>query len=385
MQLYHTCDICGGTKLKNALSGNESDELEQESMRVARSIYDGTIEKPFDKKMAVMVSSKLSEAITEGYGNNLPSVAWNSPDYNMLINLERNVYSFSAAKNYQQLKAMTEAMKDGDNVRSWSDYRKEVARINDVFNSNWLRTEYDTAIGSAQMAGKWVQFERDKDIYENLEYDTAGDSKVRPAHAVLDGVTLPKDDPFWNTYYPPNGWKCRCDVRQTKKQQTEVPGIDVDKTVPKLFRTNLAKSGLAFPNDHAYYNGKPDNKSAVMQIQRTIMTEWGKEFLKGSTVHNSTLGDVEFTNTGIKEAINQPHKHYVEKNFALFHVQAAIINAKEGDIISMSDQKGKDTGSASRTYYYIPIEIAGETSYINIHKLPEGPIRFYSITENIRK
>ncbi len=30
----------------------------------------------------------------------------------------------------------------------------------------------------------------------------------------LNGITLPKNDAFWNEYYPPNGWRCRCTVVQ---------------------------------------------------------------------------------------------------------------------------------------------------------------------------
>lgn len=326
-----------------------------------------------------MVSSKLSEAITEGYGNNLPSVAWDSPDYNMLINLERNVFSFSAAKNYQQLKAMTEAIKDGDNVRSWSDYRKEVARINDVFNSNWLRTEYNTAIGSAQMAGKWVQFEQDKDIYDNLQYDTAGDSKVRPAHAVLDGVTLPKDDPFWNTYYPPNGWNCRCDVRQTKKQTTEVPGIDIDRTVPKLFRTNLAKSGLAFPQDHAYYKGKPDNKSEVMQVQRAIVLDWALNNIRNKKVKNKTVGDVTIKRAGIEKCLSQsmPEKDFVAKNFMLYHIADMI---ESSPVVSES----KSLKTEGVYFYYQQVDINGQSFYINLKRGFDGSVTFYSITNKIK-
>ncbi|MDD6471780.1 MAG: phage minor head protein, partial [Bacteroidales bacterium] len=51
----------------------------------------------------------------------------------------------------------------------------------------------------------------------NLQYRTVRDSHVRPEHAALDGVTLPPSDPFWETYYPPNGWNCRCSAIQVRK------------------------------------------------------------------------------------------------------------------------------------------------------------------------
>lgn len=42
------------------------------------------------------------------------------------------------------------------------------------------------------------------------KYVTMRDERVRDSHRPLHGVTLPKEDPFWRTYYPPNGHRCRC-------------------------------------------------------------------------------------------------------------------------------------------------------------------------------
>jgi SPP1 gp7 family putative phage head morphogenesis protein len=49
-----------------------------------------------------------------------------------------------------------------------------------------------------------------REIYPNYEYRTAEDERVRPEHARLDGLVLPKDDPFWRTHYPPWDYNCRC-------------------------------------------------------------------------------------------------------------------------------------------------------------------------------
>lgn len=49
-------------------------------------------------------------------------------------------------------------------------------------------------------------------ILWGYEYVTVGDDRVRPEHAALDGVRLPKEDSRWNMIMPPNGWNCRCSV-----------------------------------------------------------------------------------------------------------------------------------------------------------------------------
>jgi SPP1 gp7 family putative phage head morphogenesis protein len=72
-----------------------------------------------------------------------------------------------------------------------------------------IRTQTQLAFA----AGRWKAERLDKDIDEMLwgyKYVTAGDARVREEHANLDGVVLPKDHKFWETFMPPNGFNCRC-------------------------------------------------------------------------------------------------------------------------------------------------------------------------------
>lgn len=75
-----------------------------------------------------------------------------------------------------------------------------------------LETIFRTQSSIAYQAGKY-QAEQDPDIQDILwgyKYVTVGDDRVRESHAVLEGTTLTKEDPFWKRFYPPNGWNCRC-------------------------------------------------------------------------------------------------------------------------------------------------------------------------------
>lgn len=69
----------------------------------------------------------------------------------------------------------------------------------------------------SQIAYNAGRYEADQDpavqeILWGYKYVTVGDDRVRPEHQKLDGVTLPKEDPFWLNFWPPNGWNCRCQV-----------------------------------------------------------------------------------------------------------------------------------------------------------------------------
>lgn len=55
----------------------------------------------------------------------------------------------------------------------------------------------------------------------------------RPQHLAWNGLTLPKDAPFWRTHYPPNGWGCRCRaVGADGPASARLLGGDPDKTLP---------------------------------------------------------------------------------------------------------------------------------------------------------
>lgn len=72
---------------------------------------------------------------------------------------------------------------------------------------------YDANIRSAEAAGDWARIQRVKDVLPYLEYLTSTSERKRPLHLSWVGTTLPVDDSWWSTHYPPNGWRCKCRVR----------------------------------------------------------------------------------------------------------------------------------------------------------------------------
>lgn len=89
-------------------------------------------------------------------------------------------------------------------------------------------------LSEAYNAGRWNML-KDPEIDEELwgfTYSTVGDDRVRQTHKELDGTSLPKDDPFWLTYWPPNGYGCRCTVLEEYDEQVvKEPGTINGETV----------------------------------------------------------------------------------------------------------------------------------------------------------
>ena len=133
--------------------------------------------------------------------------------------LTRSNYIFSGIKTFHELNEAFPSLLDSNgNRKTFEAFLNDVRKIDKTYNSNYLRAEYNFVQSSAEMAAKWKRFSEDGDRY-NLQYRTANDGKVRPEHAALNGVTLPPSDPFWEEYYPPNGWNCRCTVVQVRKSK----------------------------------------------------------------------------------------------------------------------------------------------------------------------
>ncbi|NQT91949.1 MAG: minor capsid protein [Lentisphaerae bacterium] len=62
------------------------------------------------------------------------------------------------------------------------------------------------------------------------QYITAGDGRVRDAHAVLNGTVLPADSPFWNDHFPPWDWSCRCDmIQRSPEDVAEIRAEDEER------------------------------------------------------------------------------------------------------------------------------------------------------------
>ncbi|KWF84991.1 phage head morphogenesis protein [Burkholderia cepacia] len=76
-----------------------------------------------------------------------------------------------------------------------------------------LQTIFQTNMQSAYMAGRYATQLEQVDTHPYWEYVAILDSRTRPAHRALAGSVYRYDDPFWQTFYPPNGYRCRCRVR----------------------------------------------------------------------------------------------------------------------------------------------------------------------------
>lgn len=175
--------------------------------------------------------------------------------------LKESNYVFSGIKTFHELnEAFPSLLDEEGNRKPFNQFLNDVQKVYDAYNVQYLRTEYNFAQASALMAARWKQFEQDGNRYY-LQYRTVGDKRVRRTHRMLHNITLSIESPFWDKYFPPNGWGCRCTVVQVRKDkypvsnEQEAMNLGSQATAGKyqeMFMFNPGKRMTTFPAYNGY-------------------------------------------------------------------------------------------------------------------------------------
>jgi len=127
---------------------------------------------------------------------------------NSLIKARKEGMPFEAWK--KEIKPMLKA-------KGWYGYttvtNPKTKEVKEIFvGSRRLRNIFYTNTRVAYNVGRWQHQDQLTDA-PYLRYVSILDHRNRPTHAKNHGIIRHKDDAFWNTHYPPNGWNCRCRVQ----------------------------------------------------------------------------------------------------------------------------------------------------------------------------
>lgn len=241
-------------------------ELEDEVKKNMTELFTGMMKTVFSQKGAqftveLLETPKVQEFI--GAHARVLDTSFEKVEMSDLMRkrLTRSNYIFSGMKTFHELNEAFPSLLDENGYRkTFEQFLNDVRKIDETYNHNYLRAEFNFVQTSAEMAAKWERFMEDGDRY-NLQYRTAGDGKVRPEHASMHGITLPPSDSFWEEFYPPNGWNCRCTVVQVRKSKYPTTAHDeaialgelgTGKDTKGIFRFNPGKEEKAMPDYNPY-------------------------------------------------------------------------------------------------------------------------------------
>lgn len=158
---------------------------------------------------------------------------------------EEHAYAFTVAKATEaELLAgfhdsIAEAIRSGKGFESWkADIQTELTkqgwwgprmvadpageqpdRMVNFASTRRLKTIFWSNMNSARAAGQWERAQRSKKALPYILYVRTTSADPRGEHLGWVGIILPVDDPFWRTHWPPNGWGCKCQVRQISARE----------------------------------------------------------------------------------------------------------------------------------------------------------------------
>ncbi|ACB34513.1 putative head morphogenesis protein SPP1 gp7 [Leptothrix cholodnii SP-6] len=148
---------------------------------------------------------------------------------------------------------LDKAIEAGTDFRDWADtiqQRFEAAgwwgkrqvvdtatgeKVSTTFDPKRLQLIFEVNTRQSYAAGRWAGIERSKARLPFVIYRTMRDEQVRNSHRPWDGLALPVDDPWWDTHYPPCGWRCRCHayaIDQRGLDKLRAAGLPVKTEAP---------------------------------------------------------------------------------------------------------------------------------------------------------
>jgi len=173
------------------------------------------------------------------------------PSRSKLEQFVSNLNRFSGGKVFHETLALQQ-LKSAMGDVPFKEFAKNGNDIASLFNETWLRTEAGAARRIGEGAKQWVGILKNRKEFPLLQYITQRDERVRAQHKDQDFKIYPVDHPFWKTWFPPNGWNCRCFVKQLRGGKASTESIP-DNEDP-VFGINAGQVGKVFGEGHPYFD-----------------------------------------------------------------------------------------------------------------------------------
>nr|DAX37404.1 MAG TPA: minor capsid component [Caudoviricetes sp.] len=360
----------------------------------------------------------MNEATTKGLSKGEFSIDHNRGFLNAVKHANK---VFAAFKTHAMGKSMaSKLLDDNGNLKPFDKWMKDISSISSHHVGSWLKTEYNTAVLRAHNAADWRSFIENKDIMPNLRWmpTTSPDAEAVHRGYWEKKLTLPVEHPFWNKHHPGDRWNCKCSLESTDDPASPDDVLDDLPIEPaqRGLENNPGKDGKIFNDTHPYFpkncnqcsfyknrgfknkvktwfsNQEKDcfncpffkdciseqDKNRSLRLRAKKIKE-EVEFLKESKPTNKEFPhSINVYATGIKEWLNQPHKHYKEKNELLTSFLDVFYNAKYRG--STDDNKERD--GVEHTHVF-EIELNKEKSWILVHEMKWGEYKLHSISDNV--
>ena len=230
----------------------------------------------------------------------------------------------------------------------------------------------------------------------------------------MHNITLPKNDPFWDKYYAPNGWRCRCNVIEVlaekyptsnskesiAKGEKATTKLDKNgKNTAELFRFNPGKDKKLFAPENTFTK-LAGAKSATPVIKNLFnadikksrkakdneLNKWASNIIKKN--QHLTIKSPEFITSEVRISranIGQVLKHIANINNKdiVKDIVKVTENAVYKDSKALDDKDSKNYGAkvgrGVESYNYYKSEWNGRIIEINMEVMKNGYEQPYAI------
>lgn len=133
----------------------------------------------------------------------------------------------------------------GEAAKTIGSEGEEIKRL-----SGWrLDTIFNANVQTAYSVGRYQQQLEVAAARPYLQYHAILDAVTRPDHAAQDGKVYAQDHPYWDAWYPPNGFNCRCYVTTLSAEDVRERGLEVQtagvrEQPDEGWRYNVGAAGL---------------------------------------------------------------------------------------------------------------------------------------------
>lgn len=111
------------------------------------------------------------------------------------------------------------------------------------------------------------------------QYVAVLDRGTRLTHRAMNGKVFRADDPIWDQWFPPNGYKCRCTVVTLSERQVKQRGLKVLDDAPKYVEVDGHTAPLIpdhnFDTNPGKVTWKPDLKEYPQSMQKAYKNLYG--------------------------------------------------------------------------------------------------------------
>jgi SPP1 gp7 family putative phage head morphogenesis protein len=175
----------------------------------------------------------------------------------------------------------------------------------EVFGSpRRLENIYRTNMQAAFSASRYQSLMQNTHSRPYWQYSSVNDYRTRPAHAAMSGLVYRYDDPFWSTFYPPNGYRCRCTVTALADRDIQRRGLIVSESTAenlidsestsKSGQTHVTKAyrapdGTLVKTDKGfdYHVGKINYRPNLDEYDRKLAQQFAKADMTGAEFKTS--------------------------------------------------------------------------------------------------